>query len=91
MMTENSAEAYRKAFNTNNLAVLRYKVYVTIAENPGVTDEEISRLTGSPINSITGRVGELFKADLIEFDNTVNQRNNTCRRSYLKGTLEASA
>ena len=91
MIADNSEEAYMKAFNTKRLDVLRYRVFVVIRDNPGVTDEQIASLVGSPINSVTGRVGELFKADLIEFDNTRNQRNNTCRRSFVKGYAEATA
>ncbi len=87
-MNYNSEEAYRKAFNTNRLNALRYRVYVTITENPGLMDEEIAARLGTPINSITGRVKELHDHGLITFDNTTNTRNNTCRRSYVKGESE---
>ena len=91
MIDENSADAYRKAFNTDRINVLRYRVYETIRDNPGLMDEEIAIKLGSPINSITGRVKELYDHGLIEFDNAKNGRNNTCRRSYIKGAMEASA
>ncbi|MBE6524456.1 MAG: helix-turn-helix transcriptional regulator [Thermoplasmata archaeon] len=91
MIDDNSADAYRKAFNTDRINVLRYRVYETIRDNPGLMDEEIAQKLGSPINSITGRVKELHDVGLIEFDNGKNGRNNTCRRSYIKGTMEASA
>lgn len=77
-----------KAFNTNRLNALRYKVYVTIRENPGLMDEEIAARLGTPINSITGRVKELYDHGLITFENAKNRRNNTCRRSYVKGVDE---
>jgi len=91
MIAENSAEAYQKTFNTKRLDALRYKVFMAILNRPGMMDEEIAKAVGSPINSITGRVKELYDHGLIEFDNTTNQRNNTCRRSYPKGTLETIA
>lgn len=85
MISDNSAEAYCKAFNTHKLDTLRYRVYLCIASCPGLTDEEISTKLQLPINTITGRVGELYKRGLIEFDNVRNQRNNSCRCSYIKG------
>lgn len=91
MIADNSAEAYTKAFNTNRLDALRYRVFQAILRTPGMMDEEIAAVVGAPINSVTGRVKELHDHGLIEFDNAKNRRNNTCRRSYPIGTLEAVA
>ena len=91
MIADNSREAYCRAFRTKRLDTLRYRVYLCIAENPGITDEQIARKLNTPINSITGRVGELAQHNFIEFDDTKNQRNNTCRRSYIAGMREATA
>ncbi len=88
LIAENSEEAYKKAFNTQKLDVLRYRVYQAIRGAPGLTDEEIAAKVGSPINSITGRVKELHDAGLITYENTKNGRNNTCRRSFPKGVEE---
>lgn len=85
MIADNSEEAYKKAFNTNRIDVLRFRVFDLIKHNPGLMDEEIAQKLGAPINSITGRVKELHDAGLIEFDNGKNGRNNTCRRSYAVG------
>ena len=83
MMSANSEEAYRRAFNTKRLDTLRWRVYNLIQQKPGLTDMEISERLGVPINSVTGRVGELHKARMIVInDNSTNRNGNAARRSY---------
>lgn len=84
MVSDNSIEAYKKAYK--RIDTLRYKVYATIADNPGLMDEQIAKELRTPINSITGRVKELKDAGLIVCTDTVNHRGNVARRSYLKGS-----
>lgn len=86
MINDNSRAAYQKAYRTHKFDTLRWMVYETIADHPGVMDEDIAAILNRPINSITGRVKELTDAGLIEATSDKNRRGNTARRSWIKGS-----
>lgn len=84
MMSDNSIDAYKKAFNTGRIDTLRFKVFQCIKACPGLTDEEIALRIGVQLCSVTPRLTELYKNGLVVFEDTVNHKNNKCRRSYPK-------
>ena len=88
MTSDNSIEAYQKAFNTGRLDTLRYRVYQCIESCPGLTDEEIALRIGVQLCSVTPRLTELYKRGLVVFEDTVNHKNNKCRRTYPKDHIQ---
>ena len=87
MVSDNSIEAYQKAFKTGRLDTLRFRVYQCVSSCPGLTDEEIALRIGVQLCSVTPRLTELYKRGLVEFDDTINHKKNKCRRSYPKSKV----
>ena len=57
MIKQNSLTAYA---DRAALSVMQKRVYGAIRELPGITRQDISRLTGMPINSVSGRVADML-------------------------------
>lgn len=84
MISDNSIEAYKKAFKTGRLDTLRFRVYQCVCSCPGLTDEEIALRIGVQLCSVTPRLTELHDNGFVVFDDTINHKKNKCRRSYPK-------
>lgn len=98
MPADNSVIAYQAAFRTHRLDTLRWRVYQTVRESPGLTDDELADVLHTTINCITGRVLELRRAGLLVCNEDArNKRDNRARRNYpavvgpLDGFLGASS
>lgn len=64
MIQQTSLQAYREI--QPELSKRQEQVYKTIMNNPGLNNTEIARKLGKPINTITPRVNELRKKELVK-------------------------
>jgi DNA-binding transcriptional regulator GbsR (MarR family) len=60
---KNSRDAY--AAIMDRLPACRGRVYATIARGGRLTRQEVSEVSGMPINTVCGRVKELLEANLV--------------------------
>jgi predicted transcriptional regulator len=74
-MQQTSLEAYH---NLENIGAKQSQVLALITEHKGLCLFELEKLTGWPVNRITGRVNELVKMGLVEAsgDRRLNPETN---------------
>jgi len=65
MVRQTSIQAYDGLRRSRKLCKQQKQVYDYLLAFPGSSDKEISRGTGLPINSVTGRRNELLKLGLV--------------------------
>jgi len=66
---KNSRDAYASIAET--LPACRRRVYETIARGGRLTRQEVSEVSGMPINTVCGRVRELLDSHLIREDASI--------------------
>ena len=83
MIRQTSLEAYeRLRYEVNGLGKRQQAVYELLRKKSPLTDRQISRLLGWPINTVTPRRGELLKKGVIMrwgylVDSVTNRSANT--------------
>jgi len=77
---KNSRDAY--AAIMDRLPACQGKVYETIARGGRLTRQEVSEVSGMPINTVCGRIAELVESGLVREENSIVVKGR--RRALLR-------